>query len=165
MTVVGASKGSASGVAQRRGRGGARGSVPGAVRAKARPFGCCTVGRMRGVRVHRACVRACTMVVTRRSSAWSGVAWMNARTWWSTAAQQAGRGMRLGPEQGIEIQGGGGTLRRRGEQASCVTMGARERRLVAACKVFGRMPRGTCGCTAVSEASFVRATVPGRRSR
>jgi hypothetical protein len=54
----------------------------------------------------------------------------------NTAVQQAGRGMRLGSEQGREGQGGGGMRRQCGEQASGVTS-VPERRLVAAGKVFG----------------------------
>jgi len=66
---------------------------------------------------------------------------------------------------GQRHQGGGGTRRRRGDQARGVVSGARECRLVAAYKVFCRMPKGTRRCPVTPAASCVRAAALRRRSR
>ena len=59
---------------------------------------------------------------------------------WHKARDRTGQGK----------QGRGGTRRRRGKPASRVASSARKHMFVAACKVFGRMPKGSRGCSAAS---------------
>ena len=59
---------------------------------------------------------------------------------WHKATARTGQGK----------QGGGGKRRRRGKPASRVASSVREHMFVAACKVFGRMPKGSRGRSAAS---------------